>query len=87
MAEGILGLCLGAILGEVEGFVVLNLFRRRLEKEGWTGLEDAGWNEMAIGETTYWGDSRLTWRHAAAAARSDNDWLFKRKVAGVMSQQ
>lgn len=42
MAEGILGLCLGAILGEVEGFVVFDLFRRGLEKEGWTGLEDAG---------------------------------------------
>lgn len=34
MVQGILGLGLGAVLGEVEGFVVLELVGRGLEKEG-----------------------------------------------------
>jgi hypothetical protein len=35
VVQGVLGVGLGAVLGEVEGLVVLELVRRRLEEEGW----------------------------------------------------
>lgn len=58
VVEGILRIGLGAVLGEVVGFVVLELVGGRLEEEGYCMLAAppiAG----VVGQMAYWADSRL----------------------------
>lgn len=62
VVQRILGVGLGAILGEVEGFVVLDLVRRGLEEEGCRQLAQCC---RCVLRRAYWGGSRLAWRHVA----------------------
>jgi hypothetical protein len=65
VVQGILRVGVGAVLGEEVRLVVLELVRRRLEKEGYCVLVVLAmkWDGVA-----HWADSRLAWCHQVRLA-------------------